>query len=72
MKQLSQLREEYPKTIGDVRGKGLMIGVELVKNGTTEPLLDKQIYDVLKDKGVIMGQGGAYGNVNTNKLSIDL
>lgn len=63
LKQLSQLREEYPKTIGDVRGKGLMIGVELVKNGTTEPLLDKQIYDVLKDKGVIMGQGGAYGNV---------
>ena len=29
---LSQLRTEFPDLVGDVRGKGLMIGVEMICN----------------------------------------
>ncbi len=29
-KKLEMLKEKYPNTIGDVRGKGLMIGIELI------------------------------------------
>lgn len=28
--QLAKLREEFPSVVGDVRGKGLMLGMELV------------------------------------------
>lgn len=32
---LAELRTKYPDIIGDVRGKGLMIGVELIENKVT-------------------------------------
>lgn len=54
--------------IGDVRGKGLMIGVELVEDGDTrEPLGSAKfmkIWETCKDAGVIMGKGGLKGNVS--------
>ena len=30
LEQLDELRKEFPSIVGDVRGKGLMIGMELV------------------------------------------
>ncbi|CAH0546461.1 unnamed protein product [Brassicogethes aeneus] len=64
--ELEKLKTEFP-VIGDVRGKGLMIGVELVsKESTTEPLdLSKimKIWEYCRDNGVILGKGGIYGNV---------
>jgi 4-aminobutyrate aminotransferase/(S)-3-amino-2-methylpropionate transaminase len=41
MKRLEAMKQKYP-FIGEVRGKGLLIGVELVKPGTTQKL-DKEI-----------------------------
>ena len=52
--------------IGDVRGTGLMIGVELVKDRKTkEPAGEEAGYiaERAKDNGVIIGKGGARGNV---------
>jgi alanine-glyoxylate transaminase/(R)-3-amino-2-methylpropionate-pyruvate transaminase len=52
--------------IGDVRGKGLMIGVELVKDrGTKEPAKDActLVFERAKDLGLLIGKGGLYGNV---------
>jgi len=41
MQKLNAMKEKYP-FIGEVRGRGLLIGVELVKNRTTKEKLDKE------------------------------
>ena len=51
--------------IGDVRGKGFMIGVELVRRGTTEPNQEaaQNLRESLFQKGLLMHTCGHYGNV---------
>lgn len=62
---LEKLKEQY-SVIGDVRGRGLMQGIELVKDLTTkEPASEatKHLFEVTKNLGLIIGKGGLYGNV---------
>ncbi len=59
MKRLEAMKEKYP-FIGEVRGKGLLIGVELVKNRTTREKLDKEtckliFHECLKRGLITMG-----------------
>jgi 4-aminobutyrate aminotransferase len=51
--------------IGDVRGRGLMIGVELVEPGSDEPSprLAGLVLEAARARGVLVGKGGLYGNV---------
>ncbi|MCA9539827.1 MAG: aspartate aminotransferase family protein [Myxococcales bacterium] len=52
--------------IGDVRGKGLMTGVELVTDRTTKASAGPATADVVercKQLGVLIGKGGFFGNV---------
>ena len=61
--KLEDLKDKYP-IIKDVRGIGLMLGVELVKeNG--EPAIDETdiILENLKDRGLIVGKNGLNRNV---------
>ncbi|GAA4992054.1 aspartate aminotransferase family protein [Actinopolymorpha pittospori] len=51
--------------IGDVRGKGLMIGIELVTPGTTEPSprAAAMVLEECRRGGLLVGKGGLHGNV---------
>jgi 4-aminobutyrate aminotransferase len=56
---------ERVDSIGEVRGKGLMIGIEMVEPGTNRA--DKhgaaEVMEQAKDRGLLVGKGGMYGNV---------
>ena len=52
--------------IGDVRGMGLMVAVELVRDRATKepaPDLALRVLDAAKERGLIIGRGGLYANV---------
>lgn len=62
--RLLELQDKHP-LIGDVRGMGLMLGVELVRDRTSKEPANTEAADVmerLKDHGVLIGKGGLYGN----------
>jgi 4-aminobutyrate aminotransferase-like enzyme len=63
--QIGDLAERYP-LIGDVRGAGLFIGVELVRDRSTlEPAADETaaIVNRMRDLGVLVGIDGPHANV---------
>ncbi|GAB3424526.1 aspartate aminotransferase family protein [Flindersiella endophytica] len=51
--------------IGEVRGKGLMVGVELVAPGTRDPAATAaaRFQELARSRGLLVGKGGLYGNV---------
>lgn len=65
MDGLKGLMEKYD-AIGEVRGKGLMIGVELVTDRKTkEPAKEEcaRVFERAKEFGLLVGKGGLYSNV---------
>jgi 4-aminobutyrate aminotransferase len=64
MSGLRDLADKYD-VIGDVRGKGLMIAVELVEHGTDRPSASAAAaaLEEARKGGLLVGKGGLYGNV---------
>jgi alanine-glyoxylate transaminase/(R)-3-amino-2-methylpropionate-pyruvate transaminase len=63
--RLLDLQERQP-LIGEVRGMGLMLGVELVRDRQTKEPANTEAADVLercRERGLLLGKGGLYGNV---------
>ncbi|KAK6632619.1 hypothetical protein RUM43_013387 [Polyplax serrata] len=66
LQRLAKLRDTY-EIVGDVRGKGLMIGIEFVKDKSSkvqvDPTIFGDIWETCKNSGLLVGVGGFKGNV---------
>jgi alanine-glyoxylate transaminase/(R)-3-amino-2-methylpropionate-pyruvate transaminase len=65
---MGELKEfqKSSKLVGDVRGRGLLIGIELVKDKKTKAYATEETLEVMeeaRDRGLLIGKGGMYGNV---------
>ena len=62
---LEALAKRHP-AIGDVRGAGLFVGIELVRDRTTRepaPHETRAVVEHLREAGVLVGSDGPHGNV---------
>ena len=57
--------EDESTLVGEVRGKGLMIGIELVKDDAKTPAPDQaaEVKRRCREAGILVGVGGSLGNV---------
>ncbi|MBW4717596.1 aspartate aminotransferase family protein [Saccharothrix obliqua] len=60
---LRGIAEQRP-AVGDVRGKGLMVGIELVgPDGEPDPKAATAVLEGTRERGLLVGRGGLHGNV---------
>ena len=60
---LEAMKKKYGKVIGDVRGKGLMQAIELVKDETAkdrtpDAASTSRLFEETKKHGLLIGRGG--------------
>ena len=65
---LEEIQRRHPRVLGEVRGKGLMQGLELVEDESTgdrspNPQAVARIFEETKKRGLLIGKGGLHGNV---------
>ena len=64
---LERLQARHPRTLGEVRGMGLMQGVELVEDETRgdrtpNPKATLRLFEETRTRGLLIGRGGLHGN----------
>ncbi|MEV0718718.1 aspartate aminotransferase family protein [Asanoa sp. NPDC050611] len=64
---LDGLREQIGDNpiVGEIRGRGLMLAIELVQPGTTVPDVPAtlRVFEACRANGLLVGKGGLYNNV---------
>ena len=65
---LRRVQRKFPAKLGDVRGMGLMRAIEIVADETAsdrtpDPVFTSDFLDAARDRGLLLGRGGTYGNV---------
>jgi 4-aminobutyrate aminotransferase-like enzyme len=64
-KRMDELKESH-KIVGDVRGQGMMLGIELVRDRATKEPASQEILTVMevcREEGLLIGKGGLDNNV---------
>jgi alanine-glyoxylate transaminase/(R)-3-amino-2-methylpropionate-pyruvate transaminase len=61
---LHELQQKF-SCIGDVRGRGLMVGVELIEDENKKPAtkVTEEVFELCKEMGLLIGKGGYASNV---------
>lgn len=62
---MRQLMKSH-RLVGDVRGRGLLLGMELVKDQKTKEYASSETVEFMelcREKGLLVGKGGLHGNV---------
>ncbi len=64
---LERIQRKHRRIVGDVRGMGLMQGVELVKDETAgdrtpNPQAVNALFEETRKRGLLIGKGGLHGN----------
>ncbi|MBN2361022.1 MAG: aspartate aminotransferase family protein [Deltaproteobacteria bacterium] len=65
---LEALKRDHPRTVGDVRGMGLMQALELVVDETAQDRTPNTqatlaLFEETRKRGLLIGKGGLHGNV---------
>jgi 4-aminobutyrate aminotransferase len=78
--KLEEMKAKFP-LIGDIRGMGLLVGVELVEDRQTKAPATAALaalMEATRENGLMIGKGGTYGNVlritpplNISKSDVD-
>lgn len=58
--------QKRSRVIGDVRGQGLMVAIELVKNKETKEPATQEAADLMelsREQGLLLSKGGPLGNI---------
>jgi alanine-glyoxylate transaminase/(R)-3-amino-2-methylpropionate-pyruvate transaminase len=59
---LRRLKQQHP-VVGEVRGMGLMLGVQLISGGRPATAETLEVLEAAREMGVLLGKGGLDGNV---------
>ncbi|MCG7521389.1 aspartate aminotransferase family protein [Ruegeria sp. Ofav3-42] len=62
LERLHALKDKY-QVIGDVRGRGLMLAIEMVKDRKTkepDPATTAAVFEATRESGIILSKSGAY------------
>ncbi len=71
--RFAELKEKYP-VIGDARGIGMMQALEFVEDRKTkkpDPATVLKVFEKTKERGVLIGKGGVWGNVIRTGLMLN-